>query len=95
MRGGGGSVCVWGGGSGDAGYDMMYFYPCCFYLPPLAGLYYYTLCKAAGHIWRLPLTAAANNAVVLGAQLRIHSPPQVAIHIKTSKDMRGRAHIKA
>lgn len=48
--------------------------------------------KLLWHIWRLPLNAAANNAG--GAQrAAIHSPPQVAIHIKTSEDMRRKEHI--
>lgn len=47
------------------------------------------------HIWRLPLNVQPITVVELCVQLWIHSLPRVAIHIKTSKDMRGRAHIKA
>lgn len=47
---------------GDAGYDMMYFIPVVFICHLSQGFIIISSAKLPGHIWRLPLTAAANNA---------------------------------
>lgn len=88
------------GGGGEGNFPGMQVIIWCTFIPVVfichlsQGFIIISAAKLLWHIWRLPLNAAANNA---GSALRaaIHSLPQVAIHIKTSKDMRGRAHIKA
>lgn len=59
------------------------------------GLLLYPLQSCSGTYGGCHSTLQPITLLVLCAQLWIHSLPQVAIHIKTSKDMRGRAHIKA
>lgn len=79
----------------ESGYDMMYFFCLLFYFPPLRFIIV-SCAKLISCIYGLPVNPplAIMTTACCQGRLGIHSHSRAVIHIKTSRDIRGRVLIE-